>query len=69
TDDGLFTLIEVECLGACCNAPMIQINDDYFEDLTPASVVAVIDALAKGETPKPGSQTGRRSSEPAEAAA
>ena len=69
TADGLFTLIEVECLGACCNAPMIQINDDYYEDLTPDSVVAVIDALAKGETPKAGSQTGRRSSEPAGVAA
>lgn len=64
TVDGLFTLIEVECLGACCNAPMVQINDDYYEDLTPESATAVIDALAKGETPKPGSQTGRKSSEP-----
>jgi len=64
TADGLFTLIEVECLGACCNAPMVQINDDYYEDLTPESVTAVIDALAKGETPKAGSQSGRKSSEP-----
>ena len=64
TVDGLFTLIEVECLGACCNAPMVQINADYYEDLTPESATAVIDALAKGETPKPGSQTGRKSSEP-----
>lgn len=59
TPDGLFTLKEVECLGACVNAPVIQINDDYYEDLTPDSVVAILDALARGEKPKAGSQTGR----------
>ncbi len=65
TEDGLFTLIEVECLGACCNAPMLHINDDYYEDLDSDSTRALFDALRRGETPKPGSQTGRISSEPA----
>lgn len=64
TADGLFTLIEVECLGACVNAPMIQINDDYYEDLTPESVVDILKALAGGEHPKAGPQNGRRGSEP-----
>jgi NADH dehydrogenase (ubiquinone) flavoprotein 2 len=45
TEDGLFTFVEVECLGACVNAPMVQINDDYYEDLTPESVVALLKAL------------------------
>jgi NADH-quinone oxidoreductase subunit E len=62
--DGLFTLSEVECLGACANAPMVQINDDNYEDLTFDSTLAVLDALAKGETPKPGSQIGRQASCP-----
>jgi NADH-quinone oxidoreductase subunit E len=62
--DGLFTVSEVECLGACCNAPMFQLNDrDYFEDLTPDSAKAVIEALRRGEAPKAGSQVGRVSSE------
>jgi len=65
TADGQFTLVQVECLGACVNAPMMQIGDDYYEDLDPASTVAVLDALAQGETPRPGSQSGRHSSEPA----
>lgn len=64
TEDGLFTLVEVECLGACCNAPMMQINDDYYEDLDMESTRNVLEALKRGEQPKPGSQTGRRSSEP-----
>ncbi|MGE4350862.1 MAG: NADH-quinone oxidoreductase subunit NuoE [Bdellovibrionales bacterium] len=59
TPDGMFTLKEVECLGACVNAPVMQINDDYYEDLTPDSAVAILDALARGDTPKLGSQTGR----------
>jgi NADH-quinone oxidoreductase subunit E len=63
TSDGLFTVSEVECLGACCNAPMVQINDDFYEDLTPESFASLLDALAHGEAPKPGSQTGRRGSE------
>ncbi|KAI9675594.1 MAG: NADH:ubiquinone oxidoreductase 24 [Caeruleum heppii] len=45
TDDGLFTFTEVECLGACVNAPMIQINDDYYEDLTPESMTTLLNAL------------------------
>ena len=65
TPDGLFTLSEVECLGACANAPMVQINDDNFEDLDYDRTTAVLQALARGETPQPGSQTGRRDSCPA----
>jgi NADH-quinone oxidoreductase subunit E len=64
TADGLFTLTEVECLGACANAPMVQINDDNYEDLTAASMGAVLDALARGETPKPGPQLARQTSCP-----
>lgn len=64
TPDGEFTLTEVECLGACVNAPMMQVNDDYYEDLTPEIVERLLDAMARGETPKPGPQSGRRSSEP-----
>lgn len=45
TKDGLFTYVEVECLGACVNAPMVQINDDYYEDLTPESTIKLLDAL------------------------
>jgi len=65
TPDGLFTLSEVECLGACANAPMVQINDDNFEDLTFETTTAVLDALARGEMPKPGPQgVARRTSDP-----
>jgi NADH-quinone oxidoreductase subunit E len=65
TSDGLFTLSEVECLGACANAPMVQINDDNYEDLTFETTTALLEALARGETPKPGPQgVGRRTSEP-----
>ncbi len=64
TDDGLFTLSEVECLGACANAPMVQINDDNYEDLTADSMGAVLEALARGETPKPGPQVERQTSCP-----
>ena len=64
TADGLFTLTEVECLGACANAPMVQINDDNYEDLTFESMTAILDALAKGETPKPGPQIDRQTSCP-----
>lgn len=64
TADGLFTLTEVECLGACANAPMVQINDDNFEDLTEESMTAVLDALAAGKPVKPGSQIGRQTSCP-----
>ncbi|WP_416908862.1 MAG: NADH-quinone oxidoreductase subunit NuoE [Polymorphobacter sp.] len=64
THDGLFTLSEVECLGTCANAPMVQINDDNYEDLTYASTQAILEALMRGETPKPGSQIGRQASCP-----
>ncbi|HEX8239599.1 MAG TPA: NADH-quinone oxidoreductase subunit NuoE [Allosphingosinicella sp.] len=65
TGDGLFTLSEVECLGACANAPMVQINDDNYEDLTFETMTALLEALARGETPKPGPQgVARRRSEP-----
>jgi NADH-quinone oxidoreductase subunit E len=65
TDDGLFTLLEVECLGACVNAPMMQVGDAYYEDLDAASTERLLDAFARGETPTPGSATGRRGSSPA----
>jgi NADH-quinone oxidoreductase subunit E len=64
TADGKFTLVEVECLGACVNAPVVQINDDFYEDLDPAALERVLDALARGEKPKIGSQTGRQGSAP-----
>jgi NADH-quinone oxidoreductase subunit E len=64
TEDGLFTLTEVECLGACANAPMVQINDHNYEDLTEQSMGAILDALARGETPKPGPQVDRQTSCP-----
>ena len=64
TDDGLFTLSEVECLGVCANAPMVQINDDTYEDLTFESMTAVLDALARGKTPRPGPQIERQASAP-----
>lgn len=64
TADGKFTVIEVECLGACVNAPMMQVGDDYFEDLSAETTEQILDALAKGETPKPGPQNGRHTSEP-----
>ena len=62
--DGLFTLKEVECLGACANAPMVQINDDYYEDLTPENFAKLIDDLAAGRPVHIGSQSGRVGSEP-----
>jgi NADH-quinone oxidoreductase subunit E len=64
TPDGLFTLTEVECMGNCANAPMVQINDDNFEDLDYDRTVAILEALARGETPRPGPQNGRHTSEP-----
>ena len=64
TKDGLFTLKEVECLGACVNAPMMQINDNYYEDLDKEKTLKILESLLKGETPKPGSYRGRRNNEP-----
>ncbi|KAL6051216.1 hypothetical protein STEG23_005904 [Scotinomys teguina] len=57
TPDKMFTLIEVECLGACVNAPMVQINDNYYEDLTPKDIEEIIDELRAGKVPKPGPRT------------
>ena len=62
--DGKFSWEEVECLGACANAPMAQIGKDYYEDLTAKSMVQIIDMLAKGDVPTPGSQNGRYAAEP-----
>ena len=64
TDDGLFTVMEVECLGACANAPMVQINDDYYEDLTVERLLEIIEALREGRTVPVGPQTGRLCSAP-----
>lgn len=65
SEDGLWTLTEVECMGNCATAPMVQINDDNFEDLTPERLDAVLDALAAGERPTAGTQEpGRHTSEP-----
>jgi len=63
--DGKFFWEEVECLGACVNAPMAQINDYYYEDLTPETLTQIIDEFAAGGAPKPGSYSGRHTSEPA----
>ncbi|RAQ61074.1 NADH-ubiquinone oxidoreductase subunit [Aspergillus flavus] len=73
TEDGLFTLLEVECLGACVNAPMVQINDDYYEDLTPESMKTLLTALKESATatdagktvqiPAPGPMSGRNTCE------
>lgn len=60
TEDGLFTLTEVECLGACVNAPMIQINDMFFEDLTPETTVTLLDNLKAGKEVTIGPQNGRK---------
>jgi NADH-quinone oxidoreductase E subunit len=65
TADGLFTIVEVECLGACVNAPMIQMEDEYYEDLTPARMEAILDALREGRHIDPGSQAGRRGAQAA----
>lgn len=64
TEDGKFTLVEVECLGACVNAPMVQINDDYFEDLSAKEMEKLIDDLSEGKKVKVGSQVGRQCSAP-----
>jgi NADH-quinone oxidoreductase subunit E len=60
--DGKFSVMKVECLGACVNAPMIQINDDYYEDLSPEIMGNILDDLKAGKKPRVGSQTGRRGS-------
>ena len=63
--DGRFTLREVECLGACVNAPVVRVNDDYYEDLDPDRARAVLAAVSRGVPPPPGPQTGRAASAPA----
>ena len=62
--DGKFSWAEVECMGACSNAPMAAINDYYYEDLTPDFLAQIIDDFALGKTPEPGSFAGRHASEP-----
>ena len=62
--DNACSWVEVECLGACINAPMMQINDDYYEDLDKEKIEKIINQIQKGETPKPGSYRGRKNSEP-----
>jgi len=62
--DGLFTLSEVECLGACVNAPILQVDDDYYEDLDYDRTVRLLEALKRGERPAPGSTIGRETSAP-----
>jgi len=64
TKDKMFTLLEVECLGACVNAPMVQINDNYYEDLTPKDMEEILNDLKAGKTPKAGPRNGRFASEP-----
>ncbi|MFP4098161.1 MAG: NADH-quinone oxidoreductase subunit NuoE [Alphaproteobacteria bacterium] len=64
TGDGKFTMLEVECLGACVNAPVVQINDDYYEDLTADNLREILISLAEDMKPTIGSQTGRRCSMP-----
>lgn len=62
--DGVFTMTEVECLGACVNAPMLQVDDDYYEDMDAEKVTALLAALRRGERPPPGSMSGRQTSAP-----
>ena len=64
TSDGEFTMVEVECLGACVNAPVVQINDHYYEDLNIENMSKLIDDLKAGKKPKIGSQIGRKCSAP-----
>ena len=64
TEDGLFSVMEVECLGACCNAPMVQINDDYYEDLTAERLAEIIEELRAGKEVPVGPQGGRLCSAP-----
>jgi NADH-quinone oxidoreductase subunit E len=64
TEDGKFSWVEVECLGACVNAPMAQINVDFYEDLTPENFEKILDEMAAGRTPTPGPQINRQLSEP-----
>ena len=62
--DGLFTMTEVECVGACVNGPILQVDDDFYEDMDAARTTELLEALKRGEPPKPGSMTGRQTSAP-----
>jgi NADH-quinone oxidoreductase subunit E len=62
--DGLFTMTEVECVGACVNAPILQVDDDFYEDMDAEKTKALIEALREGKPPPPGSMTGRQTSAP-----
>ena len=62
--DGMFTMTEVECLGACVNAPILQVDDDFYEDMDADKVKQLLDALRRGEPPPPGSMIGRQTSAP-----
>ena len=64
SSDGMFTMTEVECVGACVNAPVIQVNDDFYEDLDAEGTKQLLEALRRGEQPKPGSTKGRQTSAP-----
>jgi len=64
SNDKSCSWMEVECLGACVNAPMMQINDDYYEDLDKDKTLKILDKILKGEKPKPGSYRGRTNNEP-----
>jgi NADH-quinone oxidoreductase subunit E len=64
SDDGVFTMTEVECLGACVNAPILQVDDDFYEDMDAGKVTELLAALRRGERPAPGSMTGRQTSAP-----
>ena len=62
--DRMFTMTEVECVGACVNAPVLQVNDDFYEDMDAERTTALLEALKRGEPPRPGSMTGRQTSAP-----
>jgi NADH-quinone oxidoreductase subunit E len=64
SEDGVFTMTEVECLGACVNAPILQVDDDFYEDMDADKVTALLAALRRGERPTPGSMAGRQTSAP-----
>ncbi|MBS0562591.1 MAG: NAD(P)H-dependent oxidoreductase subunit E [Proteobacteria bacterium] len=64
SEDGQFTMTEVECVGACVNAPILQVNDDFYEDMDAAKTEALLEALKRNEPPKPGSMAGRQTSAP-----
>jgi NADH-quinone oxidoreductase subunit E len=64
SEDGVFTMTEVECLGACVNAPILQVDDDFYEDMDAEKVATLLAALRRGERPAPGSMAGRQTSAP-----